>query len=132
MESPSKKANSFGLASADSVFDPKSLPRRVMEDEAKGLIYRPNSADFQAAFNKGGAQWLSADCHRSQYGYPFRVGIEMTPENRHRAVTLSSLACSGAEVLNLFRDHHAPERASEPRGAKSPPQLDHLADLISR
>ena len=46
-----------------------------MEDEAKGLIYRPNSAEFQAAFDKGGAQWLSADCHRSQYGYPFRVGI---------------------------------------------------------
>ena len=69
------KANTFGLASTDSAFDAKSLPRRRMEDEDKGLVFRPNSAEFQAAFDKGGAQWLSADCHRSQYGYPFRVGI---------------------------------------------------------
>ena len=43
-----------------------------------------------------------------------------------------SLACSGAEVLNLFVDHDARERASEPGGAKSPAQLDQLADLICR
>ena len=103
-----------------------------MEDEAKGLVYRPNSAEFQAAFDKGGAQWLSADCHRSQYGYPFRVGIAMALENRHRAVTLVSVACSGADVTGLFMDHDARERASEKGGAKVPPQLDQLADLICR
>jgi hypothetical protein len=129
---PPAAATSFGLASTDDQFDPKSLPRRRMEDEEKGLIYRASSAEFQAAFDKRGAQWLSADCHRSQYGYPFRVGIEMALENRHRAVTLVSLACSGAEVLNLFVDHDARERASEPGGAKSPAQLDQLADLICR
>lgn len=129
---PPAAANSFGLASADDQFDPKSLPRRKMEDEEKGLIYRASSAEFQAAFDKRGAQWLSADCHRSQYGYPFRVGIQMTMENRHRAVTLVSLACSGAEVVNLFLDHDARERTSEPGGAKSPAQLDQLADLICR
>src|SRR4051794_10635985 len=132
IDGPSKKANSFGLASTDSAFDPKSLPRRVMEDEAKGLIYRPNSAEFQAAFDKGGAQWLSADCHRSQYGYPFRVGLAMTLENRHRAVTLVSVACSGADVTGLFMDHDARERMSEKGGAKVPPQLDQIADLICR
>jgi len=126
------KANSFGLASVDSAFDVKSLPRRRMEDEAKGLIYRPNSAEFQAAFDKSGAQWLSADCHRSQYGYPFRVGIEMALEDRHRAVTLVSVACSGADVSGFFMDHDARERASEKGGAKVPPQLDQLADLICR
>jgi hypothetical protein len=126
------KASAFGLASTDSAFDPKSLPRRVMEDETKGLVYRPNSAEFQAAFDKGGAQWLSADCHRSQYGYPFRVGIEMAMENRHRAVTLVSTACSGADVTGLFMDHDARERLSEKGGAKVPPQLDQLADLICR
>ena len=103
-----------------------------MDDEAKGLIYRPNSAEFQAAFDKGGAQWLSADCHRSQYGYPFRVGINMALENRHRAVTLVSVACSGADVTGLFMDHDARERAGEKGGAKVPPQLDQLADLICR
>jgi len=126
------KASNFGLASVDSAFDVKSLPRRRMEDEAKGLIYRPNSAEFQAAFDRGGAQWLSADCHRSQYGYPFRVGINMALENRHRAVTLVSVACSGADVTGLFMDHDARERASEKGGAKVPPQLDQLADLICR
>jgi lysophospholipase L1-like esterase len=126
------KASAFGLASTDDQFDVKSLPRRRMEDEDKGLIYGPSSPEFLKAFNKGGAQWLSADCHRSQYGYPFRVGIEMTLENRHRAVTLVSLACSGAQVLNLFKPHDARERADEPGGAQSRPQLDQLADLICR
>ena len=129
---PPAKASTFGLASADDQFDVKSLPRRRMEDEDKGLIYGPSSAEFLKAFNRGGAQWLSADCHRSQYGYPFRVGIEMTLENRHRAVTLVSVACSGAQVSNLFVDHEARERNSEPGGAMVPPQLDQLADLICR
>src|ERR1043166_4749804 len=125
-------ASTFGLASTDDQFDAKTLPRRRMEDEDKGLQFRPSSQEFLAAFNKGGAQWLSADCHRSQYGYPFRVGIQMTLENRHRAVTLISVACSGAQVANLFVDHEARERNSEPGGAMVPPQLDQLADLICR
>ena len=125
-------ANTFGLASTDDQFDPKSLPRRKLEDEEKGLIYRASSREFLAAFEKRGAQWLSADCHRSQYGYPFRVGLEMTLEDRHRAVTMVSLACSGAEVANLFVEYDARERTSEPGGAKVLPQLDQLADLICR
>ena len=56
----------------------------------------------------------------------------MTLENRHRAVTLVSVACSGADVTGLFMDHDARERAGEPGGAKVPPQLDQLADLICR
>jgi lysophospholipase L1-like esterase len=56
----------------------------------------------------------------------------MTLENRHRAVTLVSLACSGAEVLGFFLDHDARERAGEKGGAKVPPQLDQLADLMCR
>ena len=116
------KASAFGLASTDDQFDVKSLPRRRMEDEDKGLIYGPSSAEFLKALNRGGAQWLSADCHRSQYGYPFRVGINMALENRHRAVTLVSVACSGAQVSNLFVDHEARERNSEPGGAMVPPQ----------
>jgi lysophospholipase L1-like esterase len=125
-------APTYGLASTDDQFDPKTLPRRRMADEEKGLQFRPASAEFLAAFNKGGAQWLSADCHRSQYGYPFRVGIQMTLENRHRAVTLLSVACSGAETLGFFLNHDARERAGEPGGAQVPPQLDQVADLLCR
>ena len=125
-------ASTFGLASTDDQFDAKTLPRRRMEDEDKGLQFRASSQEFLAAFNKGGAQWLSADCHRSQYGYPFRVGIQMTLENRHRAVTLLSVACSGAETLGFFMNHDARERASEKGGAQVPPQLDQVADLLCR
>ena len=126
------KASAFGLASTDDQFDAKTLPRRRMEDEDKGLQFRASSQEFLAAFNKGGAQWLSADCHRSQYGYPFRVGIQMTLENRHRAVTLISVACSGAETLGFFLNHDARERAGEKGGAQVPPQLDQVADLLCR
>ena len=38
-------------------------------------------------------------------------GIDMTLENRHRAVTLVSTACSGADVTGLFMDHDARARA---------------------
>jgi lysophospholipase L1-like esterase len=120
----------YGLASID--IDPKTLPRRRLADEEQGLIFRPASREFQNAFDQRGAQWLSADCHRSQYGYPFRVGIQMALENRHRAVTLISVACSGADVTGLFMEHEARERVSEPGGAKVPPQLDQLADLLCR
>jgi len=126
------RTGNFGLASTDSAFDPKSLPRRKMEDEENGIVLRPSSREFLTAFDKRGAQWLSADCHRSQYGYPFRVGLAMSLENRHRAVTLVSVACSGADVIGLFMDHDARERTGEPGGAKVPPQLDQLADLICR
>src|SRR5674476_265833 len=99
----------YSTASADQV-DPRMLPLRLLEDEEKGLIYKLTSPEFKAAFDRRAAHWLSADCHRSQYGYPFRVGLELTLENRHRAVTLLSFACSGAEVTEgLFVDMKARE-----------------------
>lgn len=124
---------SYGVASAHDGTDPKSLPKRRMEDEEKDLIYRPNTREFQAAFDKRGAQWLSADCHRSQYGYPFRVGLQLTLENRHRAVTLVSLACSGSDVVEgLFAERDAREQFKEPGGAKVVSQFDQLSDLLCR
>ena len=128
----SKAPPSYGLASTDD-FDVKSLPKRRMEDEERGLIYAPTSREFLDAFERRSAQWLSADCHRSQYGYPFRVGIELALENRHRAVTFVSLACSGADVIEgLFLERDARERFNEPHGQKVPSQLDQLSDLICR
>ena len=119
----------YGVASADQGFDPKVLPRRLLEDEEKSLAFPSGSPEFLAAFERRKAQWFSADCHRSQYGYPFRVGIELALENRHRAVTLVSLACSGAQVTEgLFV-----EMASrEGKIAKVRAQFDQLADLMCR
>jgi hypothetical protein len=104
-----------------------------MEDELAEKYYRLSSPQFQAAFDKAAAKWLSRDCHRSQYGYPFRVGIQLALENRHRAITFASFTCSGAEIAHgLFLDMDAREGQNEPGQGKVRPQLDQLADLICR
>ena len=103
-----------------------------MEDEAASSSSRTR-AEFQAAFDKAAAKWLSRDCHRSQYGYPFRVGIELALENRHRSITFASFTCSGAEIAQgLFGEMDAREGFSDPAGAKVRAQLDQLSDLICR
>ncbi len=123
----------FGLASSDDQINPKVLPRRLMEDEIAERFNKLGSAAFQAAFDKAGAQWLSRDCHRSQYGYPFRVGIELALENRHRSVSFASFTCSGADVAaGLFMEMDPREGSTEPGGGKVRAQLDQLADLICR
>src|SRR5215469_12190484 len=123
----------FGLAAAEDQYNPKALPKRYMEDEAQDRIFKPSSPEFQAAFDKAAAKWLSRDCHRSQYGYPFRVGIELALENRHRSITFASLTCSGAEIAQgLFGEMDAREGFSDPAGAKVKSQFDQLSDLICR
>jgi hypothetical protein len=123
----------FGLASAEDQYNPKVLPRRYMEDEAAERFYKLGSDEFQKAFDKAAAKWLSRDCHRSQYGYPFRVGIELALENRHRAITFTSFTCSGAEIVHgLFGEMDAREGFSDPANAKVRAQFDQLSDLICR
>src|SRR5260370_12095908 len=123
----------YGVA-AESGTNPKSLPKRLMEDEQKGTVFALSSREFQQAFDRSGAQWLSPDCHRSQYGYPFRVSIGLALENRHRAVTFVSLACSGADIVEgLFAERDAREQISGSNAQrKVVPQLDQLSDLISK
>ena len=93
---PNKRAApSFDLAATENRYNPKVLPRRYMEDEAAERFYGPGSPQFLAAFEKASARWLSRDCHRSQYGYPFRVALELALENRHRSITFASFtACA--------------------------------------
>ncbi|HEY7245401.1 MAG TPA: hypothetical protein VH678_16145 [Xanthobacteraceae bacterium] len=123
----------YGLASDQGHFNPKVLPRRFMDDEAAGRFHNLSSPEFAAAFEKASARWLSRDCHRSQYGYPFRVAIELALENRHRSVTLASFTCSGAEVAEgLFLDMDPREGAAEIPGGKVRAQLDQLSDLLCR
>ena len=126
-------APGFGLASSDDQYNPKVLPRRLMGDETAGRFHKLASPEFAAAFEKAAAHWLSRDCHRSQYGYPFRVAIELALENRHRSVTLASFTCSGSEVTEgLFLDMDPREGASEIPGGKVRAQLDQLSELICR
>ena len=129
-----KKHTNYEVASAEDQMNPKALPKRLMEDEEKGLLYNPSSREFLAAFEHRNAQWLSADCHRSQYGYPFRVSMGLALENRHRAVTFVSLACSGADIVEgLFADREARDEVSGPNAQKRvAAQFDQLTDLICR
>lgn len=121
----------FGLASFTGDYDPKTLPRRKLEDEDRNLTFKLASREFTTAFERSGARWFSQDCHRSLYGYPMRVGLQLALENRQRSVTLVSLACTGSEVTDgLFMPRDAREGFREPGGAKVPPQLDLLADLL--
>ncbi|HXW25214.1 MAG TPA: hypothetical protein VEK73_10730, partial [Xanthobacteraceae bacterium] len=127
------KGDMIDLASADDNYDPKALPKRLLEDEERGLIFKPNSQEFLDAFMRRSAQWMSADCHRSQYGYQFRVGMELALENRHRAVTLVHLACTGAETVEgLFLEKDAREQFDKPNSNKVPAQFDQLSTLICR
>jgi hypothetical protein len=132
-KSKKQQQPAYGLASIEGSYDPKTLPKRLLDDEEKGLIYRPSSREFADAFARRGAQWTSADCHRSQYGYPFRVAMELTLENRHRAGTLVHLACTGAEVAaGLFLEKDAREDFDKPNSKTVPAQFDQLSDLICR
>ena len=124
-----KPAPRFGIASGNK-FDFKQLPRRLLQDEREGLYYPLSSAQFEKAFNAAGPRWLSPDCHRSQYGYPFRVGLQLALENPHRAITLLSFACTGAEVVEgLFLDKEARAGAANKRVRA---QFDQLTDMICR
>ena len=111
-------------------FDFKQLPRRALEDERTGVFYPLSSKQFETAFNAAGPKWLSPDCHRSQYGYPFRVGLQLALENPHRSVTLLSFACTGSEVTEgLFLDKKAREGSAH---ATVRAQLDQLSDMLCR
>jgi lysophospholipase L1-like esterase len=129
-----KKRTNYEVASAQEETNPKALPKRLMEDEEKGLLYNPSSHEFLAAFEHRDAQWLSADCHRSQYGYPFRVSMGLALENRHRAVTFVSLACSGADIVEgLFTEREARDEVMAANAQKHvAAQFDQLTDLICR
>ncbi|MCC6777259.1 MAG: hypothetical protein IT537_11615 [Hyphomicrobiales bacterium] len=130
---PTRGIQTFGLASGEDQFNPKVLPRRLMDDESADRFHAPGSREFRAAFEKASARWLSRDCHRSQYGYPFRVAIQLALEDRHRAVTFASFTCSGAEVTNgLLMEMEPREAADEIPGGKVRAQLDQLSELICR
>ncbi len=105
------------------------LPRRRLAGDESG-VPQPceTSPQFRALYDKYAAEWLSADCHRSQYGYPFRVALELALENRHRAVTFVPLTCSGAEtVAGLFKERKPREQSGRTMVRA---QLAELTDLL--
>ena len=79
-----------------------------------GTLPQAGFARIRCRLRQGGRALAERDRHRSQYGYPFRVAIELALENRHRSVMLASLTCSGATVVEgLLLDMEPREGASE-------------------
>lgn len=107
------------------------LPRREIESDA--APNRPDQGDqeFADQFWNKSAKWLSVDCHRSQYGYPVRVALQLALDDRHRAITFAHLGCSGAEVTDgLLGGMDAREGKSDE--LKVSAQLAQLTDLLCR
>ena len=51
-----------------------------------------------ADWNRRGARWLNAACHRSLYSYQLRAALALAVEHPHIAVTFLPLACTGATI----------------------------------
>jgi hypothetical protein len=76
-----------------------------------GQFYRPSRAGFKGgrscdsyeslqAWQRAGAQWLNAACHRSLYSYQTRTALALAVQYPHIAVTYLPLACSGATIAD--------------------------------
>ncbi len=88
-----------------------------------GMYFRPGRAGFKGAracdtsdgtslqnWQRAGAQWLNAACHRSLYSYQTRMAIALAAQNPQIAVTYLPLACTGATIdEGLFGSQRARE-----------------------
>lgn len=74
-----------------------------------GEFYRPSRAGFKGGrscdsyeslqtWQRAGAQWFNAACHRSLYSYQTRAALALAVQYPHIAVTYLPLACSGATI----------------------------------
>ena len=64
-----------------------------------------------------GANWMSAACHRSLYGYQLRTALALAVENPQVAVTFLPLACTGAGIESgLLTSRRARELSCGGRG----------------
>lgn len=88
---------------------------------ASEQYYRPSRAGFTGGraceapdtlhnWQKHGALWFNAACHRSLYSYQTRTAIALAVEYPHIAVTYLPLACTGATIADgLFGTERARE-----------------------
>jgi len=88
---------------------------------AAAQYYRPSRAGYKggraceapdalANWQRYGALWFNAACHRSLYSYQTRAALALAVEYPHIAVTYLPLACTGATIANgLFGSQRARE-----------------------
>ncbi|CAM5345730.1 GDSL-like Lipase/Acylhydrolase OS=Afipia felis OX=1035 GN=NCTC12722_01496 PE=4 SV=1 [Afipia felis] len=86
--------------------------RSYLEGGSTGQYYRPSRKNYRGsracennpgsnelfAWQKLGAQWFNAACHRSLYSYQTRAALALAVQYPHIAVTYLPLACSGATI----------------------------------
>ena len=79
-----------------------------------GQFYRPSRAGWKgnrsceagdsgnalAVWQRQGALWLNAACHRSLYSYQTRTALALAVQYSHIAVTYLPLACTGATITD--------------------------------
>ncbi len=111
-------------------------PSRVGYDGNKACDDTPGSPGAATAvgeWNRRGARWLSAACHRSLYGYQIRTALALAVQNSHIAVTYLPLACTGATIdAGLFSSHRARECPLTGDCAGSvPAQLTQLQEALA-
>ena len=74
------------------------------------------------------ARWKDRRCHRSARSGPALAAKAYEDADPKTSVTFVSVACSGAEILDLVSARY---RGIEPIGASTvPPQVDAVADLV--
>lgn len=88
------------------------------------------------AWQRHGARWFNAACHRSLYSYQTRAAIALAARDPHIAVTYLPLACTGATIAEgILGAQQASECVVGQRGVNCqgsvPPQLAALREALN-
>jgi hypothetical protein len=114
---------------------------------AAAQYYRPSRAGYKGGraceapeslqtWQRTGALWLNAACHRSLYSYQTRAALALAVHYPHIAVTYLPLACTGATIADgLFGSQRArecpPNKSSMTCQAGVNGQLAELRDAVT-
>ncbi|HET7679600.1 MAG TPA: hypothetical protein VFK79_05635 [Xanthobacteraceae bacterium] len=109
---------------------------RYPGDKSCGTATGETKSGVLREWQRHGAGWMSAGCHRSMYGYQVRAALELAVENPHAAVTFLPLACSGATIENGMlapqRIRECPPGTRETCAGTSPAQIAQLTQLLTQ
>ncbi len=106
-------------------------------DKSCGSGATKASAETLSEWQRYGAGWMNAPCHRSLYGYQLRAALALAVQNPHLAVTFLPLACAGASIdagmlgSQRIEECAAADRAGSCSG-KVPGQIAQLTELVKR
>ena len=99
----------------------KASASAIISGSASAQYYRPSRAGYKGGraceapdslsnWQRYGALWLNAACHRSLYSYQTRAALALAVQYPHIAVTYLPLACTGATIADgLFGSQRARE-----------------------